>query len=135
MENRPFIEKSVKPSNEKLEKVFGKSFTYYEKLQVLSSDFHSEWNFSKTSGWMLKVHDSKKALYYLIPLEKSFIVSLTLRENERKLFLKNDELSELHIAIKDARKFSEGYALQFHVSTLRVHKLLFLLLSKIIELR
>jgi len=135
MENRPFIDKSVKPSNDTLKKIFGKAFSWYEMLQKLSSDFQSEWNFSRTSGWMLKVHDSKKALYYLIPLENSFIVSLTLREAERNLFIKINVLSELHTTIKDARKFSEGYALKFKISDAKEYKLLSLLLSKIKELR
>lgn len=68
------------------------------------------------SGWMQKISDSKKALCYIIPLENAFKVSLTVREKEREDFLKDKTLAAIHAPLSSARKFAEGYALQFAVA-------------------
>ena len=64
---------------------------------------------------MQKAHDGKKALYYFIPLHDAFLVSLTLREQEKLAFLSDDDMGDLHEQLKNAKKYSEGYALQFPV--------------------
>ena len=66
---------------------------------------------------MLKVYDRKKALYYLIPLHKGLKINLTMREIERERFMQGDGLADLHDAITSARKFPEGFALQFDIAT------------------
>jgi hypothetical protein len=115
VETRPFHEKSTKPDAAKLKDSLGPSFRCYSELDKLSAAFKKEWNHSKMSGWMQKVSDSKKALYYIIPLENSFRVSLTIRENEREDFLEDITLSAVHALLNSARRFVEGYALQFTV--------------------
>jgi hypothetical protein len=46
----------------------------------MAGAFSQEWNFSKSSGWMLKVFDARKALFYFIPLKCGFKVSMDIRE-------------------------------------------------------
>ena len=64
---RPFIDKNTKPEGESLKIGLGNTYTYYQQAEALASKFIQDWNFSKSSGWMLKVHEKKKALFYLIP--------------------------------------------------------------------
>jgi len=60
MEKRPFLDKNSKPTEQMLQSKFGETYTYYENLMNISDSFSKDWNFSKSSGWMLKVHDKKK---------------------------------------------------------------------------
>lgn len=115
MEERPFLDKNSKPTEQTLQIAFGDVYTYYERLMSIPASFSKDWNFSKSSGWMLKVHDKKKALFYLIPLKNEFKISMAIRENERKSFLGDDELKTIHETIKSAKKYREGYALRFNI--------------------
>lgn len=135
MEERPFLDKAVEPTKEKLKQALEYSYDYYEGLIEIAGSFLKDWNFSKSSGWMLKVHDKKKALFYLIPLKNEFKISMAIRENERKAFLEDHELETLHSIIKSAKKYREGYALQFNVKNDEDFKILELFIKKLIELR
>ena len=115
MEKRPFLDKNSKPTEQMLQSKFGETYTYYENLMSISDSFSKDWNFSKSSGWMLKVHDKKKALFYLIPLENEFKISMAIRENERKALLDNEEFITVHDVINSAKKYREGYALRFNI--------------------
>jgi len=116
MENRPLHDKSVKPEAIILKSTLNKTFSYYDELINSTNGFMHEWNYSKTSGWMMKISDRKKALLYLIPLTGSFKISLTVRENEKEILLHEQEFADMHDQIKNAKKFIEGYALQFMIT-------------------
>lgn len=135
MEKRPFMDKEAKPEEKKLKQTLEYSYEYYNELMEISDSFLKDWNFSKSSGWMLKVHDKKKALFYLIPLEREFKISMAIREDERKAFLEDDKLSEIHNVIKSSKKYREGYALRFDIKNDKDFKIPFLLIKKLINIR
>lgn len=115
MDERPFKEKSLKPTEENLVTVLGKVFTYFVEFNELTINYKHSWNHSKTSGWMEKVEDKKKALYYLIPLDNAFIISMAIRENEKNAILSNADYKKYHAIADQARKYSEGYNVKFEV--------------------
>ncbi len=135
MEERPFLDKSVEPTEEKLKQALGDSYVYYEGLMEIAGSFSKDWNFSKSSGWMLKVHDKKKALFYLIPLKNEFKISMAIRGNEREDFLEDNELELLHNMIKSAKKYREGYALRFNVTNDEDFEMQKLFIKKLITIR
>src|SRR3989338_809452 len=96
MQTRPFLEPSNPPTEESLQKTFGKVYEFYQTVAQKTSRFKKEWSFSKNSGWVMKAHDKKKALYCLIPLNESFIVSLTVRDQEKMQFLADADLKLFH---------------------------------------
>jgi Protein of unknown function (DUF3788) len=112
---RPFGDPAVKPIESALESTFGPAFDRYQAILHLAAAFSQEWNFSKAGGWMLKIHDGKKALLYLIPLCGSFKVSMAIREVEREALLADSDLAVLHDKLVSAKKYSEGFALQFDI--------------------
>jgi hypothetical protein len=116
MEERPFWEKTPKPTPESIQSALGAAHQAYLNLLAIAATYHHAWNHSKQSGWMLKVHDKKKALLYLIPLQNSFHVSLTLRQQERDALLESSALASLHPALRSAKQYAEGYALAFMVT-------------------
>ena len=93
MTERPFLDKSNKPTEQTIQATLGSTYIYYKKVVGLASSYLQEWTFTKSSGWMLKLYDRKKALFYLIPLKNGFKLSLTIRDEERDAFLCDDELA------------------------------------------
>ena len=135
MEKRPFLDRNSMPNEQMMQSTLGETCTYYENLMDITGSFSKDWNFSKSGGWMLKVHDKKKALFYLIPLKNEFIISMAIRENERKVFLGDDELKTIHGVIKSAKKYREGYALRFNIKNETDFEMPGLLIKKLIMLR
>lgn len=84
---------------------------------------------------MQKIHDGKKALFYFIPLENSFIISLTLREQERIECLSDDDLFDLRSQIECSKKYVEGYALRFTINNHQSYSLCNTLIKKLIVKR
>jgi len=115
VDERPFKDKSLKPTEENLATVLSKVFTHFVEFNELTNNYKHSWNYSKTSGWMEKVEDKKKALYYLIPLDNAFIISMAIRENEKNAILSNADYKKYHAIVDQARKYSEGYNVKFEV--------------------
>lgn len=135
MDQRPFTDKSVQPDEQLLKKALGKAYKFYTELDNLTASFKKDWNYSKSSGWMQKVHDGKKALYYFIPLEGAFLLSLAVREQERDDYLSMKSMTVLHDELKTAKKYSEGYALKFHVVNAASFSTCLLLIGSLVEKR
>ena len=135
MEQRPFIEKSIKPTDQTIQAALRSTYIYYKNVVDLASSFSQEWTFSNSGGWMLKVYDRKKALFYLIPLNDSLKISLAIRENEREAFLRDDELKMLHAKISSSKKYIEGFALQFEIANKNEFQSLELFIRKLIAMR
>jgi len=131
----PFAEKSAKPTEAALKKALGKSFPVYLEATSLAAGFKQDWNHSKGSGWMLKVHDRKKALYYLTPFRGSLMIGMAIREREWEAFLEDEELVMIHDLLLGAKKYSEGYAVRFTIANQADYKPCGALIGKLIEKR
>jgi len=135
MEERPFSDPTVKPSENELLNILGSSAVYYLEINEIARNFKQKWSYSKGSGWMQKVFDTKKALFYLIPLKDSFKISLTIREQEKIKFLKDPELKMINNQIINSKKYSEGYALLFEINEAGNFSIFKVFLNKLIEER
>ena len=135
MDERPFMDKSAQPEEAALQAALESSQPFYERLLALAEGYSSEWGFTKSGGWLLKLFDRKKALLYLIPLKGAFKISLTLREAEKQAFLEDQELASLHESLLTSKKYVEGFALQFEVRDDKGFQAAELLIGKLIALR
>lgn len=115
MEKRPFQEKERKPNEESLKQVLDSAFVFYLELKKITNSFRNDWNYSKSSGWIEKVSDSKKALYYLIPLNNSFTISMAIRESEKETLMADRDCAPYLTLISEAKKYHEGYNLRFPI--------------------
>jgi hypothetical protein len=113
MAERFFSDESTKPDENNLKTVLGDVYKEYKSIMEISDFFFKDWNFSKSSGWMLKVHDKKKALFYLIPLKQEFKISMAIRGPERETLLGDAELEKIHQIILSAKKYREGFVIRF----------------------
>jgi hypothetical protein len=116
MDERPFVDPGRQPTDDAVSAVLGAARPSWTRLLGLAGPFATEWSHSARGGWMLKVADRKKALLYLVPLRDAFRVSLTVREAEREAFLADADLAPVHDRIREATRYTEGYALYFEVS-------------------
>jgi hypothetical protein len=115
MNRRLFTDESVTPTEDLLRKHLGDGMDYYTRILSKSGEYRKRWCYSRGNGWILKVADMKKALYYLIPLVDGIEISLTIRDSERAYFLKNEKLGVPCPQLESATKYSEGYALRFGI--------------------
>lgn len=116
LNERPFMDPANEPAGQTIKTALGEMFICYKEITGEAGGFSQEWNFSKSSGWMLKVFDARKALFYLIPLNGGFKISMAIRENERETFLQDGELWMLQEKLASSKKYSEGFAMQFDIS-------------------
>ncbi len=117
MKSRLFTDANVTPTEALLRKQLGTAMDYYVHILAKSGDYRKQWQFSRGNGWILKVDDMRKALFYLIPFDGGIEVSLTVRDGERTSFLKSEELESLIPQLESATKYSEGYALRFGIES------------------
>jgi hypothetical protein len=117
MKRRLFTDASVTPTEALLRKQLGAAMDYYVRILSKSGDYRKQWQFSRGNGWILKVDDTRKALFYLIPCDGGIEVSLTVRDGERASFLESEDLENLFPQLESATKYSEGYALRFGIES------------------
>ena len=117
MRKRLFTDLEVTPTETLLRKQLGSAMNFYTSIVAKSGDYRRQWQYSRGNGWILKVDDMRKALYYLIPLEEAIEISLTVRDSERAEFMKNEEFKTLQPQFEVATKYSEGYALRFGIES------------------
>lgn len=115
MKRRLFTDMNVTPTDALLRKHLGIAFQYYETILQVSGGFRRQWQFSRGNGWLLKVDDTRKSLYYMIAFEDGIEVSLTVRDAERQHFSGNPKFEKLQVQLEAATKYAEGYALRFEI--------------------
>jgi hypothetical protein len=59
MAERFFSDESTEPNKNNLKTVLEDVYKEYKSIMDISDFFSKDWNFSKSSGWMLKVHGNK----------------------------------------------------------------------------
>ena len=117
MKRRLFTDADVTPTEALLRKHSESALEYYRNIIGTSGDYRKQWQYSRGNGWILKIDDMRKALYYLIAFDEGIEISLTVRDEERAAFLKNKECEDLYPQLEAATKYSEGYALRFEVES------------------
>ena len=71
----------------------------------------------------------------MIPLNGRFKISLTVRENEREIFLCDDDLESLRDKLSSSKKYIEGFALQFDIPNKNEFQLVELFIKKLLIIR
>jgi hypothetical protein len=115
MKKRLFTDSDIEPTDYLLHKHLGKAMHFYQSILSVSGNYRRQWQFNRGNGWILKVHDTYKPLYYLIAFDEGVEVSLTVRESERDDCLKKIELEDSHRQLSSGTKYSGGYALRFEI--------------------
>jgi hypothetical protein len=135
MKRRLFTSADLTPTEALLRKGLGPAMDYYYGIVSKAGEYRKQWQYSRGNGWILKVDDTRKALYYLTPLEDGIEVSLTIREAERDEFLKDEELKELLPQLEGATRYPEGFALRFDIESAAQYAPVARFLTRLMEMR
>jgi hypothetical protein len=108
----------MNPTENLIRTQLGSYISFYMMILGTSARLRKQWQFIKGNGWLLKVDDTRNALYYLIACEDGIVISLTVRDAEREAFLCNEELGNIRSELESATKYSEGYAIRFEITTI-----------------
>lgn len=135
MEEKLFVDQRIAPTERALRAGLGPAYRYFYRITKAAGAYSQDWTFTKSGGWMLKVWRAKKALFYAIPLKRELKISMAIRENEMAAFLRDDDLKMIRDKFIDARKFSEGFALQFKLASARDQQEFDLFLHKMMDIR
>jgi hypothetical protein len=113
---RTFADGSNPPTEEALAAQLASAWPPMRSVMEMAGSFKRDWSFSNSGGWMLKVHDGQKALWYLTPLWGSFTVSMAVREAEREALMADSKLGgDAREQLESARQFAEGFAIKFDI--------------------
>ena len=115
---RVFTDQDITPNDTLLRKHLGKKMEFYMNILDASAGLSKKWQFISGNGWLLKVDDNYKAVYYLIACKDGIIVNLTVRDMEMDSFLHNESLEKVHNELNHATKYSGGYAISFEIKNL-----------------
>jgi hypothetical protein len=115
MKKRLFTDSGVSPTEALLRKHLGNAAQFYTSVLSTSGNYRKQWQYNRGNGWILKVDDTRKVLYYLIAFEEGIEISLTVRDSERTDFMKNPGLEKIYPQLEKGTRYSEGYALRFEI--------------------
>ena len=77
-----------------------------------------EWKYyGQKNGWLLKTFRKKRNLFFLVPLEGSFRLSLVFGDKAVAAVQQSDLPKDLISTLKNARQYAEGRSLQIEVKS------------------
>jgi hypothetical protein len=118
MGRRVFTDQDVTPNDTLLRKQLGTKIAFFTNILKTSTELSKKWQFINGNGWLLKVDDNYKVLYYLIACDDGIIVNLTVNDIEMNSFRKNEELNKVHNVLSHATKYLGGYAISFDIKNI-----------------
>ncbi len=119
MLKRAFTEQSITPNDTLIGNLLGAKIDLYMTIMNTSNGLNRRWQFIQGNGWLLKVDENEKPLYYLIACENGIIVNLTVNDNELNTMISNKKVSNIQSEINHATKYFGGYAISFEIDSLQ----------------
>jgi hypothetical protein len=132
---RAFTDPAQEPALEAVEAVMADLGPRLRGLLNRTSGLSSAWTFRKGGGWLLRIRGGRKALCYVIPCDKGFVVRATVREGEREALSQVDGLEPMRPELGSARRYPEGYLVQVEVFDADSADLLDRFINALMELR
>lgn len=101
---------TIEPTDENLSIVLGDSFSAYKMLVEKLSDFEVElaWRFYKDGGWLAKVTQKRKTIFWGSPADGHFTSAFHFNERSKQGVLALDIADELKQEFSNALSKSEG---------------------------
>ena len=95
MQEHFFIDKSIKPDNQKLSKALGASYKYWEEIKKSLTDEYGElieeWKYyGQKMGWTLKLLLKKRNLFFFAAYDKYFRIAFVFGDKAVAVIEKSD---------------------------------------------
>jgi len=111
-----FDRKEVIPDDPELKKTLKGALPAYMEILTLIDGFSREWKFyGPRLGWLLKVTQKGKALFYLTPEDGSFRLGLAVRDKEKEVLLNSKLPAKAKDELAHAKRYPEGHPLKLQV--------------------
>jgi amphi-Trp domain-containing protein len=117
-----FDDKSRKPDPDDLEQVLGRSSVHWHSLVARMAAAYppldEAWNFSGAKwGWSLRLKQKKRAILYMTPCEKHFLVGFVLGEKAVEAAHERTLSRSLLTTIDKAPRYAEGRGVRIKVKS------------------
>jgi len=116
-----FMDKNQVPTNETLQNILGDCFHLWTDIRNYIFKKYpnatEEWNSSGAKhGWSFRIKDKIRAIIYLIPRDKSFMVGLVYGEKATNQARDSDISQKLKDIIEAAPVYAEGRGFRIEVT-------------------
>jgi hypothetical protein len=119
MGTNAFLDKAVKPDDEKLAKALGGTYKYWIEIkQFLNSNYPGtieEWKNYCKYGWTLKTLLKKRNLFFFSAYEKYFIVGFIYGDKAVAAVEQSDLPEAVKVELRSAKKYAEGRGIRIEV--------------------
>ena len=115
-----FCDKTKKPGSKEILKVLGRSSASWVALIEWAAQEYppltEEWQcYSEKWGWSLRLKQKKRAILYMTPQARQFLVGLILGDKAVAAALKMKLPAAVVKQIQTAKRYPEGKALRFEI--------------------
>jgi len=120
MDTSIFTNKAEIPDDSLLRTALGNLFEEWMNLREYVFAVYpkaiEEWNFpGQKYGWSFRIKDKKRAIIYLLPRDKYFLVAFVFGEKATKDAFNSNITSEIKTIIESARVYAEGRGFKIEV--------------------
>lgn len=120
METSAFMDKSKKPTLSDLQQSIGDGYTLWKEIRNYAfakyPDAVEEWNFpGKKYGWSFRIKDKKRAIVYLLPRKKSFMVALVFGKKAYNQIMESTISDEIKSELQAAKPYAEGRGIRIPI--------------------
>ena len=115
-----FIDKTKKPEQKDLITALGKTCNLWQDIINLVylkyPDAVSEWSFpGQKYGWSFKIKDKKRAIIYLLPRDKRFMVAFNFGQKAFEKIMGSNISDEIKSSLESAKVYAEGRGIRIEV--------------------
>lgn len=120
MDQSIFMDKSAKPTESALKEALGDQYELWKAvrdrvIQVYPGGIE-EWNFpGKKYGWSFRIKDKKRAIIYLSPRLRGFIVAFVFGNRAFEAILESDVSGPIKSELQQAKVYAEGRGIRIPV--------------------
>ena len=120
MDTSIFIDNTYKPEQKDLIAALGKTYNLWQDIINLVylkyPNAVSDWNFpGQKYGWSFKIKDKKRAIIYLLPRDKRFMVAFNFGQEAFKKIMASKISEEIKHSLESAKVYAEGRGIRIEV--------------------
>lgn len=120
MDGSIFMDKSMIPDEGMLKAALGDLFPIWQQLCAFVNEQQpaalNEWNFPGAKyGWSFRIKDKKRAIIYLLPREKYFMVAFVFGQKATDIIMQSRISAEIQAELSAARVYAEGRGIRIPI--------------------
>ena len=127
MDTSIFTDKTNGPEQKDLVIALGKTYHLWEDIVRLvslkSPNAVCDWNFpGQKYGWSFRIKDKKRAIIYLLPRDKRFMVAFSFGKKAYEKIMDSNISEEIKQSLESAKVYAEGRGIRFEVNDQKLLK-------------